>query len=118
MHVRAAFARAVAEALAAKWPQLVVSKMKKSLRSGKVLLDWSQNDPHKTTVCVYSLRARERPTVSMPVTWEEVRDCLRAKEPSLLSFEADAALRRVERLGDLFAPLLSLKQKLPRVNVR
>jgi len=96
----------------------VVSKMKKSLRSGKVLLDWSQNDPHKTTVCVYSLRARERPTVSMPVTWEEVRDCLRAKEPSLLSFEADAALRRVERLGDLFAPLLSLKQKLPRVNVR
>ena len=113
-----AFARAVAEALAAKWPQLVVSNMKKSLRSGKVLLDWSQNDPHKTTVCVYSLRARERPTVSMPVTWEEVRDCLRAKEPSLLSFEADAALRRVERLGDLFAPLLSLKQKLPRVNVR
>jgi len=112
------FARAVAEALAAKWPQLVVSSMKKSLRSGKVLVDWSQNDPHKTTVCVYSLRARERPTVSMPVTWNEVRDCLRAKDPSLLSFEADAALRRVERHGDLFAPLLSLKQKLPRLNVR
>ena len=112
------FARAVAEALAAKRPQLVVSNMKKSLRSRKVLVDWSQNDPHKTTVCVYSLRARERPTVSMPVTWDEVRDCLRAKDPSLLSFEADAALRRVERHGDLFAPLLSLKQKLPRVNVR
>jgi len=124
LHARAtyeetkAFARTVAEALAAKRPQLVVSNMKNALRSRKVLVDWSQNDPHKTTVCVYSLRARERPTVSMPVTWDEVRDCLRAKDPSLLSFEADAALRRVERHGDLFAPLLSLKQKLPRVNVR
>jgi len=112
------FARAVADALAAKWPQLVVSNMKKSLRSAKVLVDWSQNDPHKTTVCVYSLRARERPTVSLPITWDEVRECMRAKDPSLLSFEADAALRRVERLGDLFAPLLSLKQKLPHLNVR
>lgn len=108
------FARAVAEALAAKRPGLVVSNMKKSLRGGKVLVDWSQNDPHKTTVCVYSLRARERPTVSMPVTWEEVRQCLRAKDPRPLSFEASAALRRVEERGDLFAPLLSMKQKLPR----
>jgi bifunctional non-homologous end joining protein LigD len=79
-----------------------------------VLLDWSQNDPHKTTVCVYSLRARERPTVSMPVAWSEVRRCLRARDPSLLSFEADAALRRVEKRGDLFAPVLALKQELPR----
>jgi len=108
------FSRAVAEALAARRPELVVSNMKKSLRAGKVLLDWSQNDPHKTTVCVYSLRARERPTVSMPVTWPEVRRCLRARDPSLLSFEADAALRRVEKRGDLFAPLLGLKQELPR----
>ena len=108
------FSRAVAEALAARRPELVVSNMKKSLRGGKVLLDWSQNDPHKTTVCVYSLRARERPTVSMPVTWPEVRRCLRARDPSLLSFEADAALRRVEKRGDLFAPLLGLKQELPR----
>jgi len=108
------FSRAVAEALAARRPELVVSNMKKSLRGGKVLLDWSQNDPHKTTVCVYSLRARERPTVSMPVTWSEVRRCLRARDPSLLSFEADAALRRVEKRGDLFAPVLSLKQELPR----
>ena len=109
------FARAVADALAARRPQLVVSNMKKSLRAGKVLVDWSQNDPHKTTVCVYSLRARERPTVSTPVSWEEVRRCLRAKDPALLSFEADAALRRIEERGDLFAPLLTMKQKLPRV---
>ncbi|MGZ6123917.1 MAG: non-homologous end-joining DNA ligase [Myxococcales bacterium] len=108
------FARAVADALAARHPGLVVSNMKKSLRGGKVLVDWSQNDPHKTTVCVYSLRARERPTVSMPVTWDEVRECLRAKDPGLLSFEADAALRRVEERGDLFEPLLTMKQKLPR----
>jgi bifunctional non-homologous end joining protein LigD len=109
------FARAVADALAAKRPDLVVSNMKKSLRGGKVLVDWSQNDPHKTTVCVYSLRARDRPTVSTPVTWEEVRDCLEAKDASRLSFETDAVLRRVEKHGDLFEPLLSLKQKLPRV---
>jgi bifunctional non-homologous end joining protein LigD len=108
------FSRSVAEALAIRRPELVVSNMKKSLRGGKVLLDWSQNDPHKTTVCVYSLRARERPTVSMPVTWSEVRRCLRARDPSLLSFETDAALRRVEKRGDLFAPMLSLKQELPR----
>jgi len=87
--------------------------MKKSLRTGKVLVDWSQNDPHKTTVCVYSLRARERPTVSTPVTWDEVRRCLRKREPALLSFEADAALRRAEELGDLFKPLLTLRQRLP-----
>ena len=108
------FARAVAEALAAQRPGLVVSNMKKSLRGGKVLVDWSQNDPHKTTVCVYSLRARERPTVSMPVTWEEVKRCLGSRDASMLSFEAPAALRRVEKHGDLFAPLLSLRQKLPR----
>jgi bifunctional non-homologous end joining protein LigD len=107
------FARAVAEALAASRPGLVVSNMKKSLRGGKVLVDWSQNDPHKTTVCVYSLRARDRPTVSTPVTWDEVRACLRANDAGLLSFETDAALRRVEEHGDLFAPLLALKQKLP-----
>ena len=109
------FARAVAEALAARQPGLVVANMKKSLRSGKVLVDWSQNDPHKTTVCVYSLRARERPTVSMPVAWEEVEECARSRDPARLAFEADAALRRVEAQGDLFAPLLSMRQKLPRL---
>src|SRR5919201_2866177 len=112
------FARAVADALAAKRPELVVSNMKKSLRAGKVLVDWSQNDPHKTTVCVYSLRARERPTVSTPVTWEEVRDCLETKDASRLSFETDVTLRRVKEHGDHFAPLLSMKQKLPRIPAR
>lgn len=70
---------------------------------------------HKTTVCAYSLRARERPTVSLPVDWDEVRECLRARAPRLLTFEAADALRRVEERGDLFAPLLTLKQKLPRL---
>src|SRR5262249_8080945 len=108
-----AFARATAEALAASQPRLAVANMKKSLRVGKVLVDWSQNDPHKTTVCVYSLRAQERPTVSTPVAWEEVQRCLAAREPGLLRFEAQEVLRRFEERGDLFAPLLELKQKLP-----
>jgi len=107
------FARAVADALAAQRPDLIVSNMKKSLRAGKVLVDWSQNDPHKTTVCVYSLRARERPTVSMPVTWLEVERCRKQSDPALLSFESAAALDRIEERGDLFAPLLSLRQPLP-----
>src|SRR5437764_991153 len=109
------FARAVADALAAKRPGLVVSNRKKSLRAAKVLVDWSQNDPHKTTVCVYSLRARDRPTVSTPVTWEEVRECLRANDATRLAFETDAVLQRVEEHGDLFEALLALKQRLPRV---
>ena len=88
--------------------------MLKSLRGGKVLVDWSQNDDHKTTVCVYSLRAKERPTVSTPVTWEEVEHCLQKKNPALLVFETNAALKRVEKQGDLFAPVLEQKQKLPR----
>jgi bifunctional non-homologous end joining protein LigD len=108
-----AFARAVADGLAAQRPALIVSNMKKSLRAGKVLVDWSQNDPHKTTVCVYSLRARDRPTVSMPVTWPEIDRCLERRDPSLLAFEASTALARIEAHGDLFAPLLSLKQSLP-----
>ena len=107
------FARAVAETLERERPSLIVSNMKKSLRAGKVLVDWSQNDPHKTTVCVYSLRARERPTVSTPVTWEEIEACASGRER--LVFEADAALRRVEASGDLFAPVLEMKQKLPRL---
>ncbi len=107
------FARAVAQALEREKPALIVSNMKKSLRAGKVLVDWSQNDPHKTTVCVYSLRAKERPMVSTPVTWEEVAACARGAER--LAFDADAALRRVEANGDLFASLLKMKQKLPRL---
>lgn len=78
-----------------------------------MLVDRSQNDEHKTTVNVYSLRAKERPTVSAPVTWAEMSRALARKDPSKLMFEAPALLRRVEKVGDLFAPLLTLKQKLP-----
>jgi bifunctional non-homologous end joining protein LigD len=79
-----------------------------------VLVDWSQNDEHKTTVNVYSLRAKDRPTVSTPVTWDEVEHCLRAGDPALLSFEQHEVLERVERDGDLFAPVLTLQQELPQ----
>jgi bifunctional non-homologous end joining protein LigD len=108
------FAKAVAELLEKQHPELVVSRMSKELRPGKVLVDWSQNDEHKTTVNVYSLRAKDRPTVSTPVAWDEVDACLDAGDPSLLVFEQDEVLRRVERHGDLFAPVLSLVQELPR----
>jgi bifunctional non-homologous end joining protein LigD len=101
------FAKAVAELLEKQHPELVVSRMAKDLRPGKVLVDWSQNDEHKTTVCVYSLRAKDRPTVSTPVTWEEVE----AGDPS---FEQQEVLERVARDGDLFAPVLTLTQELPR----
>jgi bifunctional non-homologous end joining protein LigD len=106
------FALAVAQELERKHPALVLSNMKKELRKGKVFVDWSQNDDHKTTVCVYSLRARERPTVSTPVTWDEVEAHHRGKLKQL-AFTADEVLARVERRGDLFAPVLKLKQKLP-----
>ncbi|MFL5371200.1 MAG: non-homologous end-joining DNA ligase [Myxococcales bacterium] len=109
------FARAVAELLEREKPALVVSNMKKSLREGKVPVDWSQNDPHKTTVCVYSLRAKETPTVSTPVTWDEVATCARKRDPASLSYDSAAALSRVEAKGDLFERLLSLKQSLPRL---
>jgi bifunctional non-homologous end joining protein LigD len=87
--------------------------MKKEVRTGKVFVDWSQNDEHKTTVSVYSLRARERPTVSTPVTWEEVEKALKKKDAGLLVFEAPKVVERFEKLGDLHAPVLELKQKLP-----
>jgi bifunctional non-homologous end joining protein LigD len=107
------FARRVAELLEQKMPELVVSRMTKRLRPGKVLVDWSQNDVHKTTVNVYSVRARERPTVSTPVSWEEVSSALRSADADLLTFETDQTLARFEEQGDLFAPLLSVKQELP-----
>jgi bifunctional non-homologous end joining protein LigD len=80
-----------------------------------VLVDWSQNDAHKTTVTVYSVRARERPWVSTPVAWEEVERCRRQDEPELLTFDTEAVMVRVDRHGDLFAPVESLKQRLPDV---
>jgi bifunctional non-homologous end joining protein LigD len=108
------FAKAVAELLEKQHPELVVSRMSKELRPGKVLVDWSQNDEHKTTVNVYSLRAKDRPTVSTPVSWDEVDACLDAEDAELLVFEQDEVLDRVERDGDLFAPVLTLVQELPR----
>jgi bifunctional non-homologous end joining protein LigD len=107
------FAHAVAQLLERQDPDLVVSRMAKNLRTGRVLVDWSQNDQHKTTVSVYSLRARERPTVSTPVEWKEVERALRREDPDLLRFEAGGVLKRVSRSGDLFAPVAELKQKLP-----
>jgi bifunctional non-homologous end joining protein LigD len=107
-------ARAVAELFEREDPARVVASMKKSLRVNKVLIDWSQNDEHKTTVCAYSLRAKERPTVSTPVTWKEVEAALAVRDPSMLVFEARDVLSRIRRRGDLFAPVLTLKQKLPR----
>jgi bifunctional non-homologous end joining protein LigD len=104
------FSKAVAELLAREEPGLVVARQTKSARAGKVLVDWSQNDESKTTVTVYSLRAMERPTVSTPVTWDEVRG---ARSPEDLTFEARDVLRRVDEQGDPFAPVLSLVQKLP-----
>jgi len=107
------FARALAQLLEHEHPDMVVSDMKKSLRTGKVFVDWSQNDEHKTTVAVYSLRARERPTVSTPVSWEEVERALKKKDAGLLVFEAKQAVARFDKMGDLFAPVLELKQRLP-----
>jgi len=109
------FANALARLLENEHRDLVVSDMKKALRVGKVLVDWSQNDEHKTTIGVYSLRAREHPTVSTPVTWEEVEKTLKKKDANLLVFEAKQVLERVEKIGDLFAPLSTLKQKLPKL---
>jgi len=106
------FAQSMAIAMEQAHPDLVVSRMQKSLRKGKVLIDWSQNDDHKTTICVYSLRAKAEPTVSTPLTWEEVERAWKRKKT--LSFTSEEALQRVEKLGDLFEPVLSLKQRLPK----
>ncbi len=108
-----AFARAVAELLAREEPELVVARQAKAARRGRVLIDWAQNDRAKTTVAVYSLRALAAPTVSTPVTWDEVRACAEAGDPRALSFTAPQVLERVAREGDLFAELLSLVQALP-----
>ena len=104
------FALAVAQALEKAQPDLVVTTQAKAARTGKVLIDWSQNSRHKTTICVYSLRARPRPTVSTPVTWDEVAA---AADGSPLTFEAADVLQRVEELGDLFEPTLTEVQHLP-----
>jgi len=107
------FSKVVAETLEAAEPDLVVSRMAKNLRTGKVFIDYSQNDEHKTTVCAYSLRARERPTVSTPITWDEVRACHDSGDPDDLRFEARDVIGRITEHGDLFAPVLSLVQEVP-----
>jgi bifunctional non-homologous end joining protein LigD len=107
------FAKAVAELLESAEPDLVVSRMTKARRPGKVLIDWSQNDAKKTTVCAYSLRAAERPTVSTPLDWDEVRAGRDSGDPAGLAFEAAEVLERVAERGDLFAPARSLVQELP-----
>jgi bifunctional non-homologous end joining protein LigD len=107
------FAKAVAETLERKFTDRVVSQMAKAKRKGRVLIDWSQNDRHKTTVCAYSLRAKPRPTVSTPLEWDELEAALEADDPGRFVFDAETVLRRVEEKGDLFAPLLSESQALP-----
>src|SRR5436309_3262354 len=106
--------RALAQLLEREHGSLVTSNMSKAVRKGKVFVDWSQNDEHKTTICVYSLRAKEEPTVSTPVTWDEVENCLKKKKADLLKFRSEKVLARVEKLGDLFEPVKELKQKLPK----
>jgi bifunctional non-homologous end joining protein LigD len=112
-----AFARSLAQTLEEHDPKRVTSNMSKSLRKGRVFVDWSQNDEHKTTVCAYSLRAREAPTVSTPVSWQEVERCAVKRDPEALRFEAPDVLARVARHKDLFEPVLKLRQKLPAVRV-
>lgn len=107
------FARAVARLLEKEHGDLVVARMTKDLRAGKVYVDWQQNYDFKTTVCAYSLRAREHPTASTPLSWDEVEAACEAGDADALRFDADAVLERVQRRGDLFAPALELEQELP-----
>ena len=108
------FAKAVAELVATQFPKGVVSDMAKKVRTGKVLIDWRQNSDFKTTVCVYSMRAKQNgPFISMPITWEELGRAVKRKVTRKLVFSPEAALTRIAKLGDLFAPVLSLPQELP-----
>jgi bifunctional non-homologous end joining protein LigD len=110
------WAKTVAARLESETPDEIVIKPSKDARRGRVFIDWSQNHPAKTTVCVYSLRARERPTVSTPVTWDELTSALEAGDPDRLVFTYDEVLKRVERDGDLFEPVRTLKQRLPKLD--
>ncbi len=109
------FAKAIAQLLEKQTPDQVVSKMKKVEREGKVFVNWSQNHQRKTTIAVYSLRARERPTASTPVTWDEVEHAAEHEDAASLVFEAGEVLERVAQHGDLFAPVLELEQELPEL---
>jgi len=107
------FANAVARTMEKHYPDRVVSKMAKDLRPGKVFIDWSQNTRHKTTVCVYSLRAQPAPTVSMPVSWRQVEEAVRRRDAGRLVYRPERALQQLDKQGDLFADVLTLKQRLP-----
>jgi len=109
------FSHAIAQIMERENPDLVTSNMKKELRKGKIFIDWSQNDEHKTTVSVYSLRAKNEPTVSTPVEWDELLAAQKKKDANRLKFLAPAVIKRVDKIGDLFAPVLKLKQKLPAI---
>jgi bifunctional non-homologous end joining protein LigD len=106
---------ALAQVLERVHPDNVVTEMAKALRPGKVFIDWSQNARHKTTVGVYSLRAFERPTCSTPITWDEVEDALAGGDPEALRFDITEVLERVDKHGDLFAPVRDMEQELPAV---
>ena len=108
------FARAVAEVFQRQSPRTVTAHMAKAGRAAKVFVDWSQNDRHKTTACAYTLRARDEPTVSTPLTWEEVARACGRRRGTSIGFTAARVLERVARLGDLFSPVLDLRQRLPR----
>jgi bifunctional non-homologous end joining protein LigD len=113
------FARSLAEDLAAAHPRSIVADMTKALRARKVFIDWSQNADFKTTVGVYSLRAKaDRPFVSLPVTWDELKKAARTGDRERLFWDPDAALTRIESVGDLFAPVLTMQQALPHPGVR
>ena len=105
-------ARQLAESLAADFPKSIVANMRKELRKGKVFIDWSQNDDHKTTVCVYSLRATPTPFVSTPLQWKEVETAAKNAKAAALRFTPDDVLKRVKKHGDLFEPVLKLRQRL------
>jgi bifunctional non-homologous end joining protein LigD len=109
-----ALAHDIALQLEQEMPDTVVSTQRRTERPGKILIDWSQNGPQKTTVSVYSMRARDLPTVSTPVTWREVSACVKKGDPDLLRFTAPDVTKRVKSKGDLFEPVLALKQKLPK----
>jgi bifunctional non-homologous end joining protein LigD len=111
-----AFARALGQRLAEDAPKEVTIVMARDRRGGKVFVDWSQNDRHKTTVAAYSLRAQPRPTVSTPVSWDEVADALERDDTAALSLEAPDVLERVDDLGDLYAPNLTEAARLPALS--
>ena len=108
-------AKAIAQTLEAETPDRVISRMARAERHGRVLVDWGQNTEHKSMVCAYSVRAKERPTVSTPVTWEEVAAAVESGDAAALRFEMGEVLERIERHGDLFAPVLSVEQDLSRL---